>query len=177
MEYCKPVCTPMVTSCNFSSQGDSPLVNQPEYKSMIRSLLYLKGTWWDIVHVVAIGGRFQENPKEIDLHADKRIFKYFQGTKDYGLWYPKNAYFYLLAHTYVDWVGNVDDQKSTSGGEFYLGSYLVSWFNKKKKLHCFIYCWSRICCWCILLYSTSIDDANIIRYTNNLSSTYTYFLW
>ncbi|KAI9168685.1 hypothetical protein LWI28_000459 [Acer negundo] len=33
----------------------------------------------------------------------------------------------------VDWVGNCDDRKSTSGGCFFLGNNLVSWFCKKQK--------------------------------------------
>ena len=34
--------------------------------------------------------------------------------------------------TDVDWVGNLDDRKSTSGGAFFLGKRLVSWTSKKK---------------------------------------------
>ena len=62
----------------------------------------------------------------------KRIFKYLQGTQDFGLWYPKNADLTLHAYTDADWAGNVDDRKSTSGGAFYMGPRLVSWFNKKQ---------------------------------------------
>eukprot|EP00253_Pinus_taeda_P024835 PITA_24835 len=32
----------------------------------------------------------------------------------------------------ADWAGSIDDRKSTSGGAFYMGSKLVSWFNKKQ---------------------------------------------
>eukprot|EP00253_Pinus_taeda_P018110 PITA_18110 len=32
----------------------------------------------------------------------------------------------------VDWAGSVDDRKSTSGGAFFMGSKLVSWFSKKQ---------------------------------------------
>eukprot|EP00253_Pinus_taeda_P033194 PITA_33194 len=32
----------------------------------------------------------------------------------------------------LDWAGSVDDRKSTSGGAFYMGSKLVSWFSKKQ---------------------------------------------
>ena len=56
-----------------------------------------------------------------------------QGTQDFGLWYPKTTNFALHAYTDADWVGNVDDRKSTSGGAFYLGPCLVSWFSKKQK--------------------------------------------
>eukprot|EP00253_Pinus_taeda_P003772 PITA_03772 len=32
----------------------------------------------------------------------------------------------------TDWAGSVDDRKSTSGGAFFMGSRLVSWFSKKQ---------------------------------------------
>eukprot|EP00253_Pinus_taeda_P001584 PITA_01584 len=38
----------------------------------------------------------------------------------------------LLYLTDADWVGSVDDRKGTSGGAFYMGSRLVSWFSKKQ---------------------------------------------
>eukprot|EP00253_Pinus_taeda_P026626 PITA_26626 len=34
----------------------------------------------------------------------------------------------------TDWAGSVDDRKSASGGAFFMGSRLVSWFNKKQSL-------------------------------------------
>ena len=48
----------------------------------------------------------------------KRIMIYLKGTKDYGLYYKKNKKIELKAYTDVDYVGNIDDRKSTSGGEF-----------------------------------------------------------
>ena len=56
MEDCKPMSTLMLTGCNLSSHDDSPMVNQPEYRSMIGSLLYLTGTRPDIMHAVGIVG-------------------------------------------------------------------------------------------------------------------------
>jgi hypothetical protein len=37
----------------------------------------------------------------------------------------------LNAYIDADWAGSVDDKKSNSGGEFYLGKCLVSWLSKK----------------------------------------------
>ena len=34
--------------------------------------------------------------------------------------------------TNADWVVNIDDKKSTSGGAFFLGKRLVSWIRKKQ---------------------------------------------
>ena len=62
----------------------------------------------------------------------KRIMRYLKGIEDYGLYYQKNENFELRAYTDVDWVGNIDDRKSTSGGAFFLGKRLVSWTSKKK---------------------------------------------
>jgi len=132
MEDYKPICTPMITRCSLSSNDESPTMNQPEYRSMIRSILYLTGTKADIMHVVGIVGRFQANPKESHIEAIKIIFKYIQGTQDFGLWYPTDTNLTLHAYTNVDWARNVDDQKRTSGGAFYMGSRLISWFNKKQ---------------------------------------------
>jgi hypothetical protein len=52
--------------------------------------------------------------------------------EDYGLWYPKGNDLSLVAYTYVDWAGSVDDRRSTSGTTFYLGDFLVSWLSKKQ---------------------------------------------
>ena len=98
MEDSKPVCTPMVTRCNLSSNDEPTIVHQPTYRSIIGSLLYFTGTRPDIMHAVGIVGRFQENPKESHLKAVKRIFKYLQGTQNFGLWYPRDTD--LTLHAY-----------------------------------------------------------------------------
>ena len=132
MEDAKPVCTPMVTGCSLSENDESAAVHQPTYISMIVSLHYLIGTRPDIMHAVGIVGRFQANPKETHLQAVKRIFKYLQGTQNYGLWYPRDTDLTLHAYTDADWAGSMDDRKSTRGSAFFMGSRLVSWFSKKQ---------------------------------------------
>ena len=78
--------------------------------------------------------------------AIKRILGYLKGTKDYGLWYKFGGNLDLKVFTDADWVGNLDDRKSTSGGAFFLGKRLVSWTRKKVKLHIPINSRGRICC-------------------------------
>jgi hypothetical protein len=55
-----------------------------------------------------------------------------RGTIDIGLWYPSKDSFALKSYSDVDWAGSVDDRKSTSGGELFLGELLVSWISKKQ---------------------------------------------
>lgn len=102
------------------------------FKSMIGVLLYLTQTRLDIMKAICIVSRYQSNPRENHESAVKRIFRYLQGTIEYGLWYPKDYEFTLFTYTNVDWAGDIDDRKSTSGGDFFLGKKLVSWINKKQ---------------------------------------------
>lgn len=100
MEDWKFVFSLMMTGCNLNSHDDSPMVNQPEYRSMTGSLLYLIGTRLDIMHAVGIVGCFQANPKESHLQVVKRILKFLHGTQDIHLSYPKK--FDLTFHAYTD---------------------------------------------------------------------------
>jgi len=131
MEDSKSVCTPMVTGCTLRKTNESPKTGQKRYKSMIRGLLYLTQTKPDIMHVVCLVARLQEDPRESHVMVVKRILRYLKGTLDHGLWYPKDNDFTLSAYIDVDWARDVDDRKSTSGGTFFLGNRLVSWMSKK----------------------------------------------
>ena len=64
--------------------------------------------------------------------AIKRIIRYLKGAEEYGLWYKLGGNLDLNIFTDANWVGSIDDRKSTSGGAFFLGKRLVSWKSKKK---------------------------------------------
>ena len=61
----------------------------------------------------------------------KIIFRYLKGTPNFGLWHDRSNEFTLCAYIDVDWVGSMDNRKSTSGGVFFLGGRLISWLRKK----------------------------------------------
>lgn len=132
MEDCAPMSTPMTTNCKLSKDDDSPLVDATHYRSMIGALLYLTATRPDIMQAVGMVGRFQSAPKQSHLLVVKGILRYLKGTSDFGLWYPKDSTLTVTAYTDVDWARSIDDQKSTSGNEFFLGDCLVSWLSKKQ---------------------------------------------
>lgn len=99
---------------------------------MIGSLLYLTASRPDIMFSVCLCARFQANPKESHLTAVKRIFRYINGTKDFGLWYPRGDNFDLVGYSDADFAGYKVDRKSTSGSCQFLGSSLVSWHSRKQ---------------------------------------------
>ena len=99
---------------------------------MIGTLLYVTATRPDVMHAVCQVARFPASPKDSNLLAVKRIFRYLKGTPKCGILCPQGNHLDLYAFTDVDWAGFVDDRKSTSGAAFYLGGCLVSWSSKKQ---------------------------------------------
>ena len=73
-------------------------------------------------------------PHESHWRESKGILKYVSGTKFYGLFYTSANDSNVLAYIDADWVGSLDDRKSTSGYAFLFGGSLVSWCNKKKPI-------------------------------------------
>ncbi|KAK6151684.1 hypothetical protein DH2020_014319 [Rehmannia glutinosa] len=126
------VSTPMATNVKIDKDEKGKSVDESKYRGMIGSLFYLTASRPDILHAVCLCARFQSNPKESHMSAVKRIFRYLKGTIQYGLFYPKNENFSLKGYSYSDYVGNIDDRKSTSGSCQFLGDCLVSWFSKKQ---------------------------------------------
>ena len=99
---------------------------------MIGSLLYVTASQLDVMQAIGQVARFQAAPKESHIIVIKRILRYLKGTTEYGLWYPKGNNLIIQAFTDADWVGSIDDRKSTSRATFYLGGCLVSWLSKKQ---------------------------------------------
>ena len=61
----------------------------------------------------------------------KRILRYLKGTSYYVLCYQGKD-LRLVGYTNVDWGGNLDRRKSTSGYAFLLNDYSISWSSKKQ---------------------------------------------
>jgi hypothetical protein len=80
MEDCKPIITPMQTSCNLSKDDDLKCTDQRKYRSMISILLYVTISRLDVMQAVGQVARFQASPKESHVLAVKRIFRYLKGT-------------------------------------------------------------------------------------------------
>ncbi|XP_059076415.1 uncharacterized protein LOC131067604 [Cryptomeria japonica] len=167
--------TPMETGCKLMKIDESPLVDQREYRSMIGSLLYLTACRPDIMYSVCQVARYQAAPRQSHLNVVHRIFKYLQGTLDYGLWYPKNDDFALIGYTDANWGGCKDDQRSTSGAAFFLGDRLVAWHSKKQDCVTLSTAESEViaattCCTQLIWMSYQLSDLGIHYIREHVSS-------
>ena len=78
--------------------------------------------------------RYQSNLGQKHWMAVKRILRYLKGTSNYMLFYQGKKDLRLIGFSNVDWGGDVDQSKSTSGCAFLLNDSAILW--RSKKLSC-----------------------------------------
>ncbi|XP_048622851.1 secreted RxLR effector protein 161-like [Brassica napus] len=74
------------------------------------------------------------SPTQLHLAAVKRIMRYLKGTLEYGIWYKRGEESELIAYTDSDYVGDIDDSKSTSGYVFLMCGGAVAWSSRKQPI-------------------------------------------
>jgi hypothetical protein len=78
MEDCKPVITPMQTSCKLSKDDDSKSTDQRQYRSMIGNLLYVTTSKLRCNARSWTGGTISSNTKGITCISSKEDFQISQ---------------------------------------------------------------------------------------------------
>jgi histone deacetylase 1/2 len=137
MENCKPIGSPMVSSCRLSKFGTDTMNDPSLYRSTVGALQYATLTRPDIAFSVNKVCQFMAHPLESHWRAVKRILRYLKGTMSHGLLLypsPSSPPFSLRAYSDADWATDQDDRRSTSGSCIYFGSNLISRGSKKQPL-------------------------------------------
>ena len=122
----KSMSTPMTTNLKKLCSDDSDLVDPTMYRQLIGSLMYLVNTRLDICFVVNTLSQYMCETRQTHWVAAKHVLRYLCGTVGYGLRYTADSDMQLIGYTDSDWVGSVEDRKSTSGCCFSLGSAIIS---------------------------------------------------
>jgi hypothetical protein len=93
----------------------------------------LTHTCADLSFVVGLVARYMQTPHESHWKEAKRILRYVRGTVQFGIHYSSRETPLLVGFTDSDWADDPDDQKSTAGYVFNLGSGPVTWACKKQQ--------------------------------------------
>jgi hypothetical protein len=137
MLNCATATTPMAcdalselvfSNCPSSASERKEMENIP-YRQAIGSLTYLATcTRPDIAAAVGILSKFVTNPGPVHWSGVKRIFRYLQGTRDFGLKLGGDPSLPLIVTGYCDsdWAGDHDDRKSRAGYIFMLNDSLLT---------------------------------------------------
>lgn len=83
------------------------------------------------MYAIILISRFMEFSNDSHWKVSKRILRYIAGTINYGIWYTSSNNNSLVGYTESDFVGSIDDWKSTSSYAFHLRSCLISWASRK----------------------------------------------
>jgi histone deacetylase 1/2 len=134
---CKPITTPMMSSCKLSKTGSDSVTDSTMYRSVVGSLQYATITRPEISFAVNKVCQFMSAPLESHWTAVKRILRYLKGTIHSGLKiFPTNIHHPLSLNVFcdADWASDPDDRRSTSGAAIYFGPNLISWWSRKQQV-------------------------------------------
>lgn len=131
MNNCKVAPTPFQLGVTLTTSCTSPRMNPSLYQQLVGSLFYLTHTRPDIAFAVGLVSRFSQDPHESHWRDEKRILRYIKGTVRFGVQYTAGTS-KLVGFTDSDWVGSVDNRKSTSGFVYHFGSAPIAWSGKKQ---------------------------------------------
>ena len=109
-------------------------MSKVSYASAIDSLMYtMVCTRPDIVHAVGVVSKFMSRPRKQHWEAVKWILRYLKGSSDTSLYFT-GASLKLQGYVDVDFAGDIDSRKSTTGFVFTLGGTAISWASNLKKI-------------------------------------------
>jgi len=74
--------------------------------------------------------RFMSCPEQDHMRAAKGVLRYLRGTTRLGVMYGGNEA--LQRYVDVDWAGDIDGRRSTTGFIFTLNGGPISWASKRK---------------------------------------------
>jgi histone deacetylase 1/2 len=137
MLECKPINTPMMSSCKLSKTGSDNVTDATLYRSVVGSLQYATITRPEISFAVNKVCQFMSAPLESHWSAVKRILRYLKGTITGGLKiFPTDIHQPLSLRVFcdADWASDPDDRRSTSGAAIFFGPNLISWWSRKQQV-------------------------------------------
>jgi len=132
MASCKPCSTLVDTKPKISAKSSPPFEDPSLYRSLHGALQYLIFTRPDISYAVQHICLFMPNLVDDHMYALRRILRYIQGTREYGLQLYSSSISSLISYTNAKWGGCPDTRRSTSGYYEFIGDNLLSWFSKRQ---------------------------------------------
>jgi len=112
---------------------EQPKEQVTRYQSMIGSLMYLvTGTRPDLAYTISFLVQFSSCPTDEHIKAAKHVFRYVNGTRNLGLFYPYTTTNAIDVYVDADIAGCHDTRRSTSGYIVLFNNCCVSWLSKKQ---------------------------------------------
>jgi hypothetical protein len=133
MSESNAVSTPIATGTKLiKAMEDNELVDPKQYQSIVGSQMYaMLCTRPDIAFGVSMVSQFNSEPTSTHEAVTKRILRYLNGTKDWGITFQGNVGLKLEAYSDADH-GAGHDRRSILGYIFLLAGAAITWSSKKQ---------------------------------------------
>ncbi|KAJ8746841.1 hypothetical protein K2173_003847 [Erythroxylum novogranatense] len=112
---CKPIETPIQVNHKLKIEESGEPAEKKRYQRLVGKLIYLSHTRPDIAYAVGVVSQFMHQPQREHMEAVIRILRYLKGTSGLGIMFGRHGHLDIKAYTDVDWAGNPNDRRSTSG--------------------------------------------------------------
>lgn len=132
MDESKAVVSPVDMSTKLVPSDEPSKIKTPFCEAVGVLMHLMTANQPDIALAVGYVARFMKNPQEEQWVAVKRIFRYLQGTKTYGIRFKPGDHIGFLGYFDAYWAGDILDRKSTSGYVFLLAGAPISRGSKKQ---------------------------------------------
>jgi histone deacetylase 1/2 len=134
MSKCKVSVAPLVAMEKLSRMDGDSLSpkDSTRCRSIVGALQYLTLTRPDLAFTVNKVCQYLHSPTTVHWTAVKRILRYVRCTSDFGLKITRSSSMIISGFSDADWVGDVDDRRSTGGFAIFYGPKLISWSARKQ---------------------------------------------
>ena len=143
MQESKPVKVPIPVGAKLSAEQCPTTQEEVEdmshvpYASVVGSFMYVMVcTRPDIAHAVGVLSRYMSKPGKEHWTTVKRVFRYLRGTTDFAICYQGRPglkrEINIQGFANVDWAGDLDRRRSTSGYVFNLFGGAISWMSRRQ---------------------------------------------
>jgi hypothetical protein len=126
----------MSTSEKLSLFEGTPLGqhDSTQYRSVVGALQYLTLTKPNISFAVNKVCQFLHTPTMVHWAAVKRILRYLKSCTRIGLKIGRCHSLLITGFSDANWIGSLDDRRTTRGYAIFLGTNLVSWSARKQSV-------------------------------------------
>ena len=135
MSACQPADILVEEGLKLCVETNQVPVDKGRYQRLVGRLMHLAHTRPDLAYALSIVSQFMHNPGEQHMNAVMRILRYLKFAPGNGILFTKNVDCQSVdAYSDDDWVGEIDDKRSTSGYFTFVGGNLVTWRSKKQNV-------------------------------------------
>ncbi|XP_062118700.1 uncharacterized mitochondrial protein AtMg00810-like [Humulus lupulus] len=132
MSGCKLVATLIESKGKYKKVTKENIIDKGMYQRLVGKMMYLSQTRLDIVFFVSLVSQYMHNLLEQHLEAMYRILHYLKKTPGTRLLFKKNEERGVETFTNAEWVGSIEDRRSTTGYCTKVWGNLVTWRSKKQ---------------------------------------------